>query len=117
MEFLQHNLPAETALSTTTPTSIRFEYNDSGVVAIGVCEKGAPIRDYIVSEGEKAGPSRNPADARRGNPGNHEKFRWIMTISYNTIMGISKGGSCCICTEKLGKGDGRSNADLHGRAL
>jgi hypothetical protein len=55
----QRDPPSESALSTVTPTSIRFEYDASGVAAIGVCETGAPIRDYIIPEGGKGRLSRN----------------------------------------------------------
>jgi hypothetical protein len=55
----QHNSSNESALSTTTPTSIHFEYDTSGEVTIGICEAGAPVRDYVVPEGGPGRPSRN----------------------------------------------------------
>ncbi|KAH8919283.1 hypothetical protein BT69DRAFT_1284923 [Atractiella rhizophila] len=53
----------ESRLSTTTPISIQFEYDDSGVVSIGICEPGGPVRDFIVPEGRKGRPSRNTMPA------------------------------------------------------
>ena len=78
----QHDPSGESALSTVTPTSIRFEYDTSGVVAIGVCEMGAPIRDYIVPEGGRGRPFRNSMLAGEVLAlakihMNYEMFPWI----------------------------------------
>jgi hypothetical protein len=57
---------AEAALSPNTPSSsdflptvICFEYDTSGVAAIGLCETGGPVRDYIIPKGEAGKLSRN----------------------------------------------------------
>ena len=80
---LQPDSVNESSLSRVTPTSIYFEYDTSGEVAIGVCEAGQPIRDYIVPEGGARRPSRNSmlcseilALARKTLDG-HLELSWI----------------------------------------
>ena len=59
----QYDSPDASALAATVPTSIHFEYDSSGIVAIGLCEAGAPIRDYIVPEGGAGRPLRGTMPA------------------------------------------------------
>src|SRR5271170_65117 len=40
-------------------TSIRFEYDPTGLVAIGICEAGGPVQDYIAPEEGGRKLSRN----------------------------------------------------------
>lgn len=55
----QSEAPPDSAMSTTTPTLIHFEYDTSGVVSVGICQIGAPVRTYVFPEGGEGSLSRN----------------------------------------------------------
>jgi len=52
------SLQANTLSSNHHPTVVRFEYDGTGVAAIGFCENGGPVQEYIIPEGRIARLSR-----------------------------------------------------------